>query len=67
MSLHKEPTTKIEVGSGYSDEFSVKVGVIIVLFVTVIDEIMEGVRKSLFHEILHAENLVLMRDSIENI
>ena len=58
MSLYKEATAKIKVGSGCSEEFSVKVGVhqgLVLppfLFSTVIDVVTEKVRKGLFHEIL---------------
>ena len=72
MSLHKEETAKIKVGSGCSEEFPVKVGLhqgsvlTLFLFATVIDVITE-VRKGLFHDILYADNLVFMSDSIESI
>ena len=57
MSLYKEATTKIKVGSSYSDEFPVKAGVqqglvlLPFLFAAVIDVVTE-VRKGLFHKIL---------------
>ena len=61
MNLYKEANTKIKIGSGYSDEFPVKVGVqqgstlSPFLFTTVIDVVTE-VRKSFFHEILYANS-----------
>ena len=47
MSFHEEATTKIKVGSGYSNEFPVRVGfhprsvLSPFLFATVIDVVME--------------------------
>ena len=54
MSLYKEATTRIKVGSAYSDEFPVKVGVhhgsvlLSFLFETVIDVVTEEVRKKAY-------------------
>ena len=54
MSLYKEATTKIKVESGYSDEFSLKIGVhqgsilSLFLFATLIGVVTE-VRKCLFY------------------
>ena len=54
MSLYKEVTTKIEVGSSYSDGFSVKVGVhqgsvlLPFLFATVIDLVTEARKKAYY-------------------
>ena len=52
--FYKEATTKIKVGSAYSDEFPVKVGVhqgsvlLSFLFETVIDVVTEEVRKKAY-------------------
>ena len=73
MSLYKKATTKIKVGFGYSDKFSVKVGVdqgsvlSPFLFAPAIDVATKEVRKGLFHEILYADDLVLISDFIEGI
>ena len=73
MSLSKEDSAKIKVGSGYSDEFLVKLdvhqGSVLPLFLlaSVIDVVTEEVRKGLFHEILNADDLVLKSNFMEGI
>ena len=73
MSLYKEATTKIKVGSGYSDEFPVKVGahqefvLSPFLFASVIDVATENVRKRLFYELLQADDLLFISNSVESI
>ena len=60
------------VGSGLSEEFSVKVGVhqgsvlSPLLFAITIDEVTENARKGWMKQILYADNLVLMRKLWKN-
>ena len=58
MSLYEGSRTKVRVGSGTSDEFGVRVGVH-----------QESVlsREGLLNEILYADDLVLMSESLENL
>ena len=71
MSLYKEAETKVRVGSGLSEEFTVKVGVhqgsvlSPLLFAMVIDEVTENARKRWMKQILYADNLVLMGETME--
>ena len=64
MSLYEGAETKVRVGLGLSEEFSVKVGVhqgstlSPLLFAMVIDEVTENVRKGWMKQILHADELV---------
>ena len=71
MSLYERAETKVRVGSGLSKEFSVKVGVhqgsvlSRLLFAMMIDEETENVRKGLMKQILYADDLVLMGETME--
>ena len=71
MSLYKEAEKKVRVGSGLSEEFTVKVGVhqgsvlSPLLFAMVIDEVTENARKGWMKQILYADNLVLMGETME--
>ena len=73
MSLYEGATTKVRVGSGYSDEFSVTVGVhqgsvlSPLLFAIVMDVVTEKAREGLMNEVLYADDLVLMGDSMEEL
>ena len=73
MSLYEGAETKVRVGSGLSEEFSVKVGVhqgsvlSPLLFATVIDEVTENARKGWMKQILYADDLVLMRETMEEL
>ena len=73
MSLYERAETKVRVGSGLSQEFSVKVGVhqgsvlSPLLFAMVIDEVTENARKGWMKQILYADDLVLMEETIEEL
>ena len=66
MSLYEEAETKVRVGSGLSEEFSVKVGehqesvLLPLLFAIVIDEVTNNTRKGWMKQILYADDSVLM-------
>ena len=66
MSLYEEAETKVKVGSGLSEEFSVKVGehqesvLLPLLFAMVIDEVTKNTRKGWMKQILYADDSVLM-------
>ena len=71
MSLYEGAETKVRVGSGLSEEFSVKVGVhqgsvlSLLLFAVVIDAVTENARKGWMKQILYADDLVLMGETME--
>ena len=73
MSLYEGAETKVKVGLGLSEDFSMKVGVhqgsvlSPLLFVTVIDEVTENARKVWMKQILYADDLVLMGETIEGL
>ena len=73
MSLYEGSRTKVRVGSGTSDEFGVRVGVhqesvlSPLIFAIVVDVVVEHARKGLLNEILYADDLVLMSESLENL
>ena len=73
MSLYEGAETKVRVGSGLSEEFSVKVGVhqgsvlSPLLFAMVIDEVTENARKGWMKQILYADDLVLMGETMEKL
>ena len=73
MSLYEGSRTKVRVGSGTSDEFGVRVGVhqgsvlSPLIFAIVVDVVTEHARKELLNEILHADDLVLMSESLEDL
>ena len=73
MSLYEGSRTKVRVGSGISEEFGVRVGVhqIYVLspliFTIVVGDVTEQVREGLLNEILYADDLVLMRETLNDI
>jgi len=73
MRLYDGAQTKIKVGNVMSDGFSVGVGVhqgsvlSPLLFAIVMDSISEDVREGLLFEILYADDLVLMADSMEEL
>ena len=66
MSLYDGAKTRVRVGSAYSEEFEVKVGVhqgsvlSLLLFAIVVDVITENARRGVDNELLYANNLVLM-------
>ena len=73
MSLYEGAGTKVRVTSGLSEEFSVKVGVhqgfvlSPLLFAIVIDEVMENARKGWMKQIVCADDLVLMGETMEEL
>lgn len=73
MDLYKGAKTKVKVGTRFSDEFPVKVGVhqgsvlSPLLFAIVMDEVTKSAKDGLPHEILYADDLVLMSDSMEGL
>ena len=72
-SLDEGAETKVRVGSGLSEEFSVKVGVhqrsvlSPLLFAMVIDEVTENARKDWMKQILYADDLVLKGETMEEL
>ena len=73
MSLYEAAETKVIVGSCLSEEFSVKVGVhqgsvlSPLLFAVVIYEVTENARKGWMKQILCADDLVLMGETMEEL
>ena len=73
MSLYHGAKTKVRVGSELSPEFLVQVAVhqgsvlSPLLFAIAVDIISENAREGLMIEILHADDLVLMSESIANL
>ena len=72
MSLYEGSKTKVRVGSGTSDEFGARVGVhqgsvlSPLTFAIVVDDVTEHAR-GLLNEILYANDLVLMSESLEDL
>ena len=72
-SLYEGAKKRIRVGLELSERFEVKVGVhqgsLLLLFVLVIvvDMVMETVRNGLMSEMLYADNLVLMSETMEGL
>ena len=73
MRLYEGAETKLGVGSGLSEEFSVKIGaprgsvLLPLLFAMVIDEATENTRKGWMKQILYADDLVLMGETMEEL
>ena len=73
MSLYEEAKTRVRVGTELSEQFCVKVGVYQgsllspLLFAIVVDVITENVREGLMKEILYADGLVLISETIEEL
>ena len=71
MSLYHAAKTKIRVECEFSEEYFVQVGVhqgsvlLPLLFAIVVDITSEYAREGLMNEILYADDLVLMSESIE--
>ena len=73
MSLYDGAKTRVRVGSAYSEEFEVKVGVhqgsvlSPLLFAIVVDVITENARRGLVNELLYADDLVIMTEDMEDL
>ena len=73
MSLHQGAKTKARVGSELSEEFMVQVrvhqGSVLspLLFAIAVNVIWENARDELINEILYADDLVFMSESMENL
>ena len=69
MSLYEGGKTRVRVGSGLLEEFTVKVGVFqgSGLFAIVVDVVTEGAREGLMNEILYVDDLVLTSGTIVNL
>ena len=65
--------TRVRVGSAYSEEFELKVGVhqgsvlSPLLFAKVVDVITENARRDVVNELLNADDLVLMSETMEDL
>ena len=73
MSLYHGAKRKVRVGSELFQEFLVQVGVhqesvlSPLLFAIAVDVILENAREGLMNEILYADDLVLISESVENL
>ena len=73
MSLYDGAKTRVRVGSAYSEEFQVKVGVhqgsvlSPLLFAIVRDVVTENARRGVVNELLYADDLVIMSEDIEDL
>ena len=73
MSMYKEAKTRVQVGGGHSEKFNVGVGVhqgSVVspfLFSIVFDILSEDGRKGALYKLLHADDCVLMAETIEEL
>ena len=72
MSLYDGAKTRVKVGSAYSEEFEVKVGVhqgsvlLSLLFAIVMDVITENAR-GVVNELLYADDLVIISEDMEDL
>ena len=73
MSLYDGAKTRVTVGSAYSEEFEVNVGVhqgsvlSPLLFAIVVDVITENARRGVVNELLYADDLVIMSEDMEDL
>ena len=73
MRLYEGARTRVRVDSELSEPFAVKVGVhqgsvlSPLLFITVMDVLSEGVRQGLLFELLYADDLVIMAESMQEL
>ena len=73
MSLYDGAKTKVRVGSAYSEEFEVNVGVhqgsvlSPLLFAIVVDVVTENARRGVVNELLYADDLVIMSEHMEDL
>ena len=73
ISLYEVSRTKVRVQSGGSNDFGVRIGVhqvsvlLPLTFAIVIDVVTEHARDRLLNQILYADDLVLMSESLEEL
>ena len=73
MSLYDGAKTRVRVGSAYSEEFEVKDGVhqgsvlSPLLFAIVVDVVTENARRGVVNELLYADDLILMSETMEDL
>ena len=73
MSLYDGAKTRVRVGSAYSGEFRVKVGVnqgsvlSPLLFAIMVDVITENARRGVVNELLYADDLAIMSKNMEDL
>ena len=73
MSLYDGAKTRVRVGSAYSGEFEVKVGkhqgsmLLPLLVAIVVDVITENARRGVVNEVLHADDLAFISETMENL
>ena len=73
MSLYDGAKTRVRVGSAYSKEFEVKVGVhqgsvlSPLLFAIVVNVITENARRGVVNELLYADDLVIMGEDMKDL
>ena len=73
ISLYVGAKTRVRVKSAYSDEFEVKVGaqqesvLSTLLFEIVVDVITENAKRGVVNELLYADDLVLMSETMEDL
>ena len=73
MSLYDGAKTRVRVGSAYSEQFELKVrvhqGSVLspLLFAIVVDIITENARRGVVNELLHADDLVIISEDMEDL
>ena len=73
MGLNDDAKTRVRVGSAYSEESKVKVGIhqgIVLssqLLAMVVDVITENARRVVVHKILHSDDLVVISETMEDL
>ena len=71
MSLYNGAKTRLRVGSAYSEEFEVNVGVhqgsvlSPLLFAIILDVVTENARRGVVNELLYGDDLVIMNEDME--
>ena len=72
MSLYDGAKTRVRVGSVYLEQFEVKVGLLQgsvlspLLFAIVVDVITEIARRGVVNELLYADDLVLLSETVKD-
>ena len=73
VSLYDGAKTRVRMGSAYSEEFELKVGVhqgsvlSPILFAKVVDVITKNARRGVVNELLYADDLVILSEDIEDL